>query len=105
MVFTLPYAPVMFEIADDWLAEAGVRAFELTTQSFSASVDPRARGYPLKVIPFEQIQPPQRLAGVTTFDRARMVRILKGFVVADALPAVLGHELPTPCATAMAFAT
>jgi hypothetical protein len=90
MRFPMPHYPCDFEIPDDWLLEAGMVGFAPTETAFHS--DASALFVPLTTIePVPRfIFASQRLAG---FDRARMIRLFKGFVSRDEIEPVPLVEL------------
>jgi hypothetical protein len=101
MRFPYPRFPAEFEIPDDWWAEAGMRGFAPTTTSY-LSTDPVAHLVPLRDIepPFRFREYPHDFGG---FERARMVRILSGFVAGADIEAVPLIKLPMPDAPQAPF--
>ncbi|MBR0685129.1 hypothetical protein JQ594_04325 [Bradyrhizobium manausense] len=87
----MPHYPAEFEIPDEWLAEATFVGFK-----------PRDRAYRstsgATLVPLTRIEPVVRFLGYPKdfrgFDRARLVRILSGFVNDDEIEPVEAIELP-----------
>jgi hypothetical protein len=96
MRFSFPRLPAEFEIPDDWWSEAGMTDFTRSTTCY-LSTDATTRPIPLRDIepPFREREFPHDFRG---FDRARMVRILAGFVAGADIKAVSLIELPAPYA-------
>jgi len=94
MRFSFPCLPAEFEIPDEWLAEAGMTGFRPSAPAYR-STDAGARAIPLRDIepPFRYPESPLDFRG---FDRARMVRILSGFVDGDDIEPVPLMVLPQP---------
>jgi hypothetical protein len=91
MRFSMPHLPCEFEIPDGWLSEAGFAGFKPTASAYRST---KATLF----APLMQIEPivryvthPKDFGG---FDRVRLVRLLKGFVVGDDIEPVGVEELP-----------
>lgn len=81
-----------FEMADQWLFEAGAAGFSAGSGSFASDCDERYSEYPLVIVPIQHVRPPRRDAGVRWFDRVRMVSILRGMASGCVLPAIAVRE-------------
>jgi hypothetical protein len=91
MRFPMPHYPCDFEIPDDWLLEAGMVGFTPTEGAFHSEA-------PALFVPLTTIEPIPRFISHPKdwrgFDRARMIRLFKGFVSRDEIEPVPLFELP-----------
>jgi len=91
MRFPMPNFPCEFEIPDDWITEAGFMGFRPTTEAYRST--PNA-----VLIPLMHIEPLVRFAAhpmdFRGFERARLVRILRGIVIGDVIEPAPAIELP-----------
>jgi hypothetical protein len=91
MRFSMLHLPCEFEIPDHWLEEGGVIGFKPTSVAFRAdrSASP---------VPLTAIEPVPRFRSTPKdwhgFDRARLVRILAGFVHDQAVEPVPVAAMP-----------
>ncbi len=92
MRFPMPHYPAEFEIPDDWLSEAGIIGFKPTATAYRSTAA-------AVLIPLTAIEPVARFVAYPKdwrgFDRARLIRLLKGFVAGDEIEPVPAVELPT----------
>jgi hypothetical protein len=95
--FCLPNSSRTFEIADEWLIEAGFQGFHPNSTVYVSQRSPKqtviAGDLPVEAILACQVAPPERDTGVRWFDRDRMVHILRGFVDGAPIPPVEVQEL------------
>jgi hypothetical protein len=91
MRFPMPHFPSEFEIPDDWLSEAGLAGFEPYDSAYRSTTA-------VSFVPLTQVEPPVRFAthplDSKGFVRARLVRLLKGFVAGDDIEPVEAMRLP-----------
>jgi len=76
-----------FEIPDDWWAEAGMARFTRVRKSYRPAASELHLGFPVTLVAVAAIKPLHRAVSLDFggFERARMVRILQGFVADDAI--------------------
>jgi hypothetical protein len=76
-----------FEIPDAWWAEAGMPDFVCKRDAYRAAPSELHPGHPITLVASQAIAPLHRSVPLDFggFDRARMVRILHGFVADDAI--------------------
>jgi hypothetical protein len=97
MRFPMPLFPCEFELPNDWLVEAG-----WLNDAGQMIFQPAAAAYPstpdARLIPLKLVEPLGRDRGYGKdfrgFDRARMMKILKGFVAGDIIEAPEAIQLP-----------
>jgi hypothetical protein len=79
-----------FEIPDAWWAEAGMAGFVRTRDSYRAAPSELHPGHPITLVAVRAVQPLHRAKPLDFggFERARLVRILQGFVADDAIEPV-----------------
>jgi len=91
MRYRMPNYPCEFEIPDSWLAEAGMDGFSPTALAYRSSAD-------AVLVPLTKIVPPPQYTTSPMdwrgFDRDRLVRLLKGFVIGAKIEAVPLLEIP-----------
>ena len=91
MRFLLHYAPVEFEIPDEWWLATRAEGFRLCSQTYRPVPDADS---PAIVVPISHVAPPTRDPGVTWFHRDRMIPILRGLIVGDSLLPIEAHVPP-----------
>jgi len=80
-----------FEIPDDWWFHAGMDRFRKdVSDAYVFAPSQLHPGHPVTLVPLVKIEPVHRAVALDFggFDRARMVRILQGFVAGDAIEPV-----------------
>jgi hypothetical protein len=89
--FFMPHLPGEFEIPDDWLSEAGVVGFKPNDPAYRSTAA-------AMLVPLTEIEPVARFVthpkDFRGFDRARLVRLLKGFVAGDEIEPAPAIRLP-----------
>jgi hypothetical protein len=87
----MPHFPGEFEIPEEWLFEAGIVGFQPTGRAYRSTTT-------AVLVPLTAVEPVARYVTHPKdwrgFDRARLVRVLKGFVADDEIEAVPAVELP-----------
>ena len=76
MLITVPGHEVRLEVPDSWLAETAIGSFTSSTRSYEALPD---SNWPATVVPFADVVPPIRDAGVECLHRERSITILLAF--------------------------
>jgi hypothetical protein len=91
MRFSMPHLPGEFEIPDEWIDDAGFRGFKPSAPAYRAP--PGAT-----LVPLTAVEPTVRFVTHPMdghgFARARLIRVLMGFVAGDEIEAVPAMELP-----------
>jgi hypothetical protein len=91
MHFSMPHLPTEFEIPDEWLLEAGMVDFIPSDSAYRSTAG-------AILIPLTAIEPVPRFVTHPKdwrgFDRARLVRLLRGFVAGDEIEPVPLCRLP-----------
>jgi hypothetical protein len=95
--FAMPKFPCEFELADEWLKEAGMTGYVPAGRCYRSAVT-------VATVPLIQIEPPSRNPEVRPewrgFDRPRLISVLQGIVSGAEMPPVPlqvianGHEIP-----------
>jgi hypothetical protein len=86
MRFPFPRFPAEFEIPDEWWNEAGMLGFTPSAPAYRSTAEAA------RTVPLVDIEPPFRCPTVPKdfrgFDRRRMIDVLAGIAVDQALPPV-----------------
>ena len=96
MKFVLDGSRIEFEIPDKWLAEAGVYQYQRITDAYTAEPEEEYRSCPMVLLAIADIAPPVRQSGIESFKRDRMIKVLRGLVAGDVIPAIAVHEPRLP---------
>jgi hypothetical protein len=79
--------PIEFEVPDEWLAMAGVQAFNPKSSAFLTFPNPECL-----LVAIAGVEPPIRNEGVDGLQESRAVSILQAMVSSQHLPAIEVHE-------------
>lgn len=94
MQFSIPHSKIVFEIPDAWLREGNAIGFSPTTPAYLFEPDPVWPN--VVVVPFSEVAPIVRDAGVVGLHEDRTVSLLRAITTGHAVPAVEADEPTQP---------
>lgn len=91
MRYRHPKENIEFEIADTWIAAAGVIGFVPTQPAFLATADPN---WPTILVPISTVRAPWRNTGVIGLHEDRTVALLRAYAGRTPVPPLEVHTPP-----------